>query len=98
LEVAKKLQRDSVIIEEDYRSEEVIMINMDVYNLFIAANITKNVTPVALNFTMQKVLLVYVIQILISGGFVYDYLTFDRFQPFFTMQTSLRLIASLLFH
>jgi hypothetical protein len=55
------------------------MINMDVYNLFIAANITKNVTPVALNFTMQKVLLVYVIQILISGGFVYDYLTFDRF-------------------
>tara|TARA_B110000285_G_C15059044_1_gene581293 strand:+ start:1258 stop:1482 length:225 start_codon:yes stop_codon:yes gene_type:complete len=52
IEVAKKLQRDSVIIEDDFRAEEIIKIQMDVYNLFIAANITKNVTPGQLNFCL----------------------------------------------
>jgi len=58
---------------------------MDVYNLFIAANITKNVSPVQLNFCLQKCLIVYLIQVTVTFGFVYDYLSLDRFQPFFTL-------------
>ena len=36
------------------------------------------------------------IQMFVSLGFVREYLGFDKFQPFTTMATCLRLIASLL--
>jgi hypothetical protein len=44
-EIEKKNHKDSVIKEVDYTSEEVIEVEYDVYDLFIAANITKNVSP-----------------------------------------------------
>jgi hypothetical protein len=46
LELQKKQARESIIIENDFMEDEVIVIKMDVYNLFIAANLTKNVTPI----------------------------------------------------
>jgi hypothetical protein len=57
---------------------------MDVYDLFIAANLTKNVSPQQLNYCLEKCIYVFLIQIISSVGFIWDYKTFDNFQPFAT--------------
>ena len=83
-EIEKKNHKDSVIKEVDYTSEEVIDVEYDVYDLFIAANITKNVSPQQLNYCLEKCIYVFLIQILSSVGFIWDYKGFDNFQPFLT--------------
>ena len=71
--------KDVLVIEQDYLKNEQLEISMDVYNIFIAANITKNCNPVELGYCLQKVILVFMVQILISIGFMWEYLTLDRF-------------------
>ena len=94
--IKENTMKDVLVIEQDYLKGEQLEISMDVYNIFIAANITKNCNPVELGFCLQKVILVFMVQILISIGFMWEYLTLDRFQPFNIMNTSLSLIASIL--
>jgi hypothetical protein len=39
----KKVEK--LIVEVDYKKDEVVKVNDDVYSLTIAANMTKNVSP-----------------------------------------------------
>ena len=41
----KNTKKDVLIIEQDYLDDEHLEIAMDVYNIFIAANMTKNCNP-----------------------------------------------------
>jgi len=86
------------LVELDYLEGEMMEITNDVYNLTIAANITKDVSPVHLMNGIKTCFLTFLIQIFVYFFFVYDYLGFDNFQPFKPMETSLRMIATLLLH
>ena len=77
--IKENTMKDVLVIEQDYLKNEQLEISMDVYNIFIAANITKNCNPVELGYCLQKVILVFMVQILISIGFMWEYLTLDRF-------------------
>ena len=77
--IKENTMKDVLVIEQDYLKDEQLEISMDVYNIFIAANITKNCNPVELGYCLQKVILVFMVQIFISIGFMWEYLTLDRF-------------------
>ena len=44
--LAKKNFKEIVVIEKDFIKGEQVFIEMDVYNIFIAANYTKNCSPI----------------------------------------------------
>ena len=100
--MAKKLKDlaekrvEKLIVEVDYKQDEVVKIADDVYSLTIAANMTKNVSPVSLSFCMKQCFTVFVIQLCVSYYFMFDYLSLDRFQPFETKGSALRLVCSML--
>ena len=48
-----KAKSQIIIIEDDFTYNEVVKINDDVYSLTIAANMTKNVSPVSLLFALR---------------------------------------------
>ena len=48
-----KAKNQIIIIEDDFTFNEVVKINDDVYSLTIAANMTKNVSPVSLLFALR---------------------------------------------
>ena len=82
----------------DYLHGESIKINGDIYNQAIAANLTKEVSPVILTHCIKLCILTYFIQVLICLFFCYELLSFENFQPFYVMQSSLRIVATLLLH
>jgi len=69
---------------------------MDVYNLTIAANMTKTISPTQLIFCVKQCFLVFIIQVLVAYYFCYESLDFNRFQKFNPNQTSLRMICTML--
>lgn len=50
--MAKNTMKDVLVIESDYLDDEQLEIGMDVYNIFIAANMTKNCNPMELNYCL----------------------------------------------
>ena len=48
-----------LISEVDYKADELLIISDDIYNLTIAANMTKNCTPVQLRFCIGLSFLVF---------------------------------------
>mmetsp|Transcript_3149 Transcript_3149/g.4804 ORF Transcript_3149/g.4804 Transcript_3149/m.4804 type:complete len:155 (-) Transcript_3149:317-781(-) len=82
--------------EVDFPLEESVQLSMDVYNLTIAANMTRTCSPMQLVFCLKQCFLVFILQALLAYFFMYDSLQFDNFQPFNTSQTALRLICTLL--
>lgn len=55
----KKVEK--LIVEVDYKKDEVVKVNDDVYSLTIAANMTKNVSPQHLSIAMRACFTVFVI-------------------------------------
>ena len=49
------------VYEQDFKEDEELEIGMDVYNLFIAANLSRACSPVELNFCLQKCVYVFLI-------------------------------------
>jgi len=47
--------------EEDFHQDEVVLVSKDIYNLTIAANMTKNCSPLALNFCVKQCAFVFII-------------------------------------
>jgi hypothetical protein len=43
--IEQSTKKDVMVIEQDYLSDEICEVAMDVYNIFIAANMTKNCNP-----------------------------------------------------
>ena len=82
--------------EATYEMGEEISINMDVYNLTIAANMTKSCSPVQLIACLRYCIMVFFIQTLMAYYFSKAFLPFDNFQTFDTYKTSLRLICAAL--
>lgn len=76
-------------------SDKIFIVN-DVYNLTIAANMTKKCTAMELNYALKFCMLVFIIQVLTALGFMYEYLDMDNFQQFDWSHTFLRLLMSLL--
>jgi hypothetical protein len=62
----------------------------------IAANMTKNTSPITLVIALKFAFFGFIMQMLIPYYFSYEYLSFDRFQAFEMRPTTLRLICSLL--
>lgn len=83
-------------MELDYFPREKLTLTPDVYGLTIAANMTKNCSPVQLNISLQYCMIVFMIQVSLSIYYSYDFLTFKQFQPFKMNNTCLRLICALL--
>lgn len=71
-------------------------ISDDVYNLTIAANMTKNVHPLSLIYCIRQCIFVFLIQIMIALAFSYEVRFFKDFQGFHPRQTFMRIICSML--
>ena len=91
-----KAKNQIIIIEDDFTFNEVVKINDDVYSLTIAANMTKFVSPVSLVYALQKCIMVFLLQILVASAFSYEYVKFDKFQPFDIYKTFLRVLVPIL--
>jgi hypothetical protein len=51
----------SIFEEVDFATNEVLVLQMDVFSLTIGANITKNVSPAQLNFSIKQCCIVFLI-------------------------------------
>ena len=85
-----------IIIEDDFTYQEVVIIPEDIYNLTIAANMTKYCSPVTLIFALRQCLMVFLLQVLVAFAFSYEYLDFERFEPFDIYKTFLRILVPIL--
>ena len=56
-----KAKEQIIIIEDDYLYQEVLKIQDDVYNLTIAANMTKFCSPVSLIFCLRQCIMVFLL-------------------------------------
>ena len=81
--------------EVDFKEGDIIEIKYDIYNLTIAANMTKNCSPAHLIFCIRQCFLVFFIQVMMAYFFSADYLDMTRFQPFLTELTILRIICAM---
>lgn len=84
------------IKEVVYKSQEKATISDDVYNLTIAANMTKNVNPESLIYCIRQCVFVFIIQMAIAYYFCYEVRFFENFQEFKTRHTVMRIICSML--
>ena len=50
-----------IIVEDDYLHREVVEIPFDVYNLTIAANMTKDCSPLSLVFCIRQCIVVFLL-------------------------------------
>lgn len=94
--MSKKQTAKNHYVELDYKADEKIKFVADVFQLTIAANLTKQCSPLQLNFCLKQCILVFFIQFFVSFFFVYELLDFERFQPVELLPTVLRVVASLL--
>ena len=84
------------IKEVVYKSNERVTISDDVYNLTIAANMTKNVMPESLLFSIKYCIFVFTIQCAIAYYFSYEVRFFNQFQSFSVRYNAMRIICSIL--
>ena len=49
----KKAKNQIIIVEDDYLHQDLVIIPFDVYNLTIAANMTKDCSPLSLVFCLR---------------------------------------------
>ena len=82
--------------EQDFLEGEKLKIELDVYNMTIAGILTKEVSPVHLIYCIKVCFMTFMVQTFLCFFFCYEFLDFNRFQPFYTMQTSLRILCCLL--
>ena len=59
--IEQSTKKDVLVIEQDYLNDETLEVAMDVYNIFIAANMTKACDPMQLTITLQKVIFVWLV-------------------------------------
>lgn len=76
-EAAKRRRKRIRIQEVIYKSNERVTISDDVYNLTIAANMTKNVRPASLVFAIRYCVLVFTVQLAIAYYFCFEVRFFD---------------------
>jgi hypothetical protein len=58
---------------------EELELKTDGYNLTIAANLTKTVSPVVLTYCIKKSFFIFLTQLFINLLFLYDFRKFDNF-------------------
>lgn len=82
-EQAAKSKRKKIKIKEVvYKSDERVSISDDVYNLTIAANMTKNVRPESLIYCIRQCIIVFVIQMSVAWYFSFEVRFLSKFQTF----------------
>jgi hypothetical protein len=89
-------KKQSFAHEHSYEIGEVVDVQMDVYNITIIANMTKNCSSTNLLISIRYCVLVFLIQVLLAYFFQAEMLNFDQFQDLDLTQTALRLICSML--
>jgi hypothetical protein len=75
----KKAKDQIIVIEDDFMHQEVVKIQDDVYNLTIAANMTKYCSPLSLIYSLRQCIMVFLLQIMVASLFSYEYVGFDKF-------------------
>ena len=86
------------VVECDFIIGAKIKVNVDIFNLTIAGNYTKEVPSQHLNQAIKLCTICFLVKTFAYFFFVYEYLDFKQFQPFDVMGSILRVIASLLLH
>ena len=82
--------------EATYEMGEEISINPDIYNLTIAANMTKTCSPVQITICLRYCIMVFFIQAIMAYYFSKAFMGFNSFQTFDVYKTSLRVICAAL--
>ena len=57
--------------------EDPVIIPFDVYNLTIAANMTKDCSPLSLVFCLRQCIVVFLLQFMIAFFFAYEVISFE---------------------
>ena len=70
----------------------------DIYKVTIAAMMTREISPTHLNYSIKMCYTSFVLQLLMSALYYYEFSSLDDFQPFTMKQTALRIICSMLLH
>jgi hypothetical protein len=96
-EILKASSRANTTEELTYLVGEKVNIKMDIYNITIAANLTKNVTSQELNISLKYCFIVFIIQIYLAYSFSQEYTHLSNFQPYVISKTILRLIMTLFY-
>ena len=76
---AKDNKERKIQVEMDYIMDEKVIISMDVYQLTIAANLTKTCSPMALMFCLKQCFLCFIVQVLMALFFCYEVLDLTNF-------------------
>lgn len=69
---------------------------MDVYNLTIAANMTKNCSPLSLVYCLRQCIVVFLLQFGIAFFFAREVTSYEDVQPFGIYKTFLRIVIPML--
>ena len=78
-ELKYQMHKREQVIEDTYQIDEEITINQDVYNLTIAANMTKNCSPVQLIQCLRYCIMVFFIQSFMAYYFCKDFSSLNNF-------------------
>ena len=73
----KKAKDQIIIVEDDYLHEDIVEIPYDVYNLTIAANMTKDCSPLSLIFCIRQCIVVFLLQIGVAYFFSREVMEYD---------------------
>ena len=76
--------------------QDKLLVVRDVYNLTIAANMTKRCTATELNYSLKFCFTVFIIQIGMAYGFIYEWFDLNDYEPFDLGNCFLRLLMALL--
>lgn len=69
----------SVFEEVTYLDTDKVIIENDIYNMTIAANMTKNVTVTQINYSLKICVQTFLIQMILIYYYGYDFYTFNNF-------------------
>lgn len=61
------------VIEIDYITDEEIELTDDSYNIAIATNLARRVSPQLVCHSARKIFIVFILQIQLSYGYFFDY-------------------------
>lgn len=67
------------VVENDYLVGQQVTLKKDGYNLAVGAHLSNQVSPQALNYSLVKSFMIFLIQNLIALGYFYDFRLLNNF-------------------
>lgn len=96
--ILSNLYNKDTVQEVDYMKGTPVELNCDGYQLTIGANLTKDCSPVFLNYCIKLSFTIFMMQMLFGFLYLFEYKKFDQFQPIDGSLMAVRIVFSLLLH